>query len=411
MARRLEKGAGMRNKLSVLWNRVAYSMWVVPTLMVIAFVALAVGSVELTFSMGAGSTLPWGAFFLGDADSARLILSTVATSMMTITGVAFSITIVALALASSQYTSRVLGNFMRDRATQMALGTLSGVFAFCLTALLRIGKGGGQEPAVPAPTIFLALAFGILGVGAFIFFIHHIAARIRATSIVTEVRIETIAVIAAMWPDRGAEERSCGLDLAGPGWHGVASVKTGYLQNVETQQLARWASKHGLVIKIEKAVGDFVIKGEALAAYKGGGPGNACEDIADFCIIDEQRTIEKDPLFGVRQIVDIALKALSPGVNDVTTAVICIHQLTAILCEAIERREEPEICYFREEPRVSVRSLSFPRLLREATEEIRQSARGNPRIRGELVKMMATLRERAPSADMEGPLLRATPGA
>lgn len=386
----------MRGFLKILWVRLIYNMWLVPVVIVVAFAGLALGSVELSRHFDPSQFHFWPHLFRGGPESARLILSTIATSIITITGVAFSVTVVALALAASQYSSRILGNFMRDRTTQLTLGCLSGVFAFCLVILLHVGRGSSEEPFVPTLAVLLSLVIGILGIGVFTFFIHHIASSIQASSIVTVVREETIGVIRALW-SKGAEgsPRQSATQCEVSVWKPVHSPKIGYLQNIDYAHLVKFASRHDLIVRMEKAVGDFVVKDEILAHFGGTEPANAQREIADLFVIDYQRTIENDPLFGIRQIVDVALKALSPGVNDVTTAIMGIHQLLAILSEAVTRYPNDVGGNDGATSRLIVRSVSFDSMLYEATEEICVDGKGHKRVLRELLFMGAVLLERA----------------
>ena len=188
------------NKLLHLWEDLRTSLWFVPTLLISGAVALAVGLVEVNSSMdGERLAERWPRLFGAGAEGARAMLSAIASSMITVAGVTFSITVVALALASSQYTSRILRNFMRDRANQTVLGVFVGVFAYCLVVLRTI-RGGDEGMFVPALAVLVAVLLAFVAIGFLIFFIHHIAASIQATSIIEAAAGETLQAVDRLFP-------------------------------------------------------------------------------------------------------------------------------------------------------------------------------------------------------------------
>ncbi len=171
-----------------------------PTLMVAASVALAVALVETDSAVSDRWLAQWPRLFGAAPEGARQLLATIAGSMMTVMGVTFSMTLVALALASSQYTSRILRNFMRSRVTQSTLGIFAGIFAYCLIVLHTIRSGVGEAVFVPGLALFFAFVLALGGVGVLIYFIHHIASSIQASSIIASVAEETIAAIDRLFP-------------------------------------------------------------------------------------------------------------------------------------------------------------------------------------------------------------------
>ena len=188
------------NRLRRLWSNLRSSFWFVPSLIVAASIVFAVALIEAD-SVGSDQWLAqWPRLFGAGAEGARQMLSTLAGSMMTVMGVTFSMTLVALALASSQYTSRILRNFMRSRVTQGTLGIFAGIFTYCLIVLRTIR--GGEAEFVPSLAVFFAFVLALGGVGVLIFFIHHIASSIQASSIIASVAQETIAAIDRLFPEK-----------------------------------------------------------------------------------------------------------------------------------------------------------------------------------------------------------------
>jgi uncharacterized membrane protein len=317
------------------------------------------------------------------------MLSTLAGSMMSLMGITFSMTLVALALASSQYTSRILRNFMGSRATQITLGVFAGIFTYCLIVLLSIR--GGDPGFIPSGAVFFAFVLALAGVVVLIFFIHHIASSIQAVSVIASVAQETDAAVDRMFPQMqgreadGAEDEVEEQVLASRDertWYPVPAQVSGYIQGVDEGAILDLARNHKTIVRMERTVGAFAVQGAVLASLALTYPPDR-EMIAALnraYRISHHRTIEWDPAFGIRQIVDIALKALSPGVNDTSTAVMCVDYLTAILARLSSRCYPPSYRYDGDALRVIARVVTFEALLAEAFDQIRGSAEGNVAI-------------------------------
>lgn len=370
-------------KLRQLWQHVRSSLWFVPGLSVLVAVGLAVTLIEADGRMEGQLLERWPRLFGSGAAGARGLLATVASSMITVVGVVFSITIVALSLASSQYTSRVLRNFMRDRSNQAVLGVFVSIFAYCLVVLRTI-RGGDEGAFVPALAVLFGLVLAFVGIAVLIYFIHHIATSIQAAHILAAAAEETLRAVDHLFPDGVGDED----DDAQPGppglgqvWHAVPSIATGYLQNIDTAGLLAFASKHQTVVRMERGIGQFVIQGTALVSVlRTPVTEDSKREIGSLYAIGRQRTVEQDAAFGVRQIVDIALKALSPGVNDTTTAVMCIDYLTAILVRLTARRIESRYRSKDGELRLLTCGPTYAGMVGESFDQIRQNAGGNVAI-------------------------------
>ncbi|MEO7298630.1 MAG: DUF2254 domain-containing protein [Verrucomicrobiota bacterium] len=383
-------------KLKQLWNNLRSSFWFVPSLIVAGSVALAALLIGVE-SDGIDRWLNrWPRLFGAGAEGARGMLSTIAGSMMSVVGVTFSMTLVALALASSQYTSRVLRNFMRNRATQTALGIFAGIFTYCLIVLRTIRSG---EEGAFVPT--LAVSFGFLlalgGVVALIVFIHHIASSIQASNIIASAAKETYGVIDRLFPEKlGEEPGENGEDhlavaLEKRDWQPVLSRESGYIQSVDNAALLRVARERKTIVRMARGIGQFVVENTTLVSLAVNGPldKEIIAELQETFSISRYRTIEQDAGFGIRQIVDVALKALSPGINDTTTAVTCVDYLTAILARLAYRQIPSSLRYEDGELRVIAIGPSFVSLLSEAFNQIRESAKGNLAV---MLRMLAALR-------------------
>ena len=213
----------------------------------------------------------WPRLFGAGAEGARQMLSTIAGSMMTVVGVTFSMTLVALALASSQYTSRILRNFMRDRVTQIALGIFAGIFTYCLIVLRTI-RGGDESGFIPSLAVLFGVVLAIGGIAVLIFFIHHIASSIQASNIIASVAAETMVAVDRLFPEKlgqGAfdyDEDQAPPPLPERHWQAVPAHGNGYIQSVDNAVLLRLAREHKTIVRMERGIGEFVVHDTTLAS-------------------------------------------------------------------------------------------------------------------------------------------------
>lgn len=383
------------SKLKQLWSNLQASFWFIPALIVAGAIALAATLVEADAIGSDQWRARWPRLFGAGAEGARGVLSTIAGSMMTVVGVTFSMTLVTLALASGQYTSRILRNFMRDRVTQVVLGIFAGIFTYCLIVLRTI-RGGDDGVFVPSLAVAFAVVLAIGGIGVLIYFIHHIASSIQASNIIASVAAETMAVVNRLFPDRlGQEPVDDDEDQSLPPlsertWQPVPAQGTGYIQSVHSAALLHLAREHKTIVRMECAVGDFVVHDTTLGSIAlDDEPGQEIlSDLRAAYDIARYRTVEQDPGFGIRQIVDIALRALSPGINDTTTAVMCVDYLTAILAQLASRLIPSSHCYDEGELRVITIGPTFASLVAESFDQVRSSAEGNVAI---MLRMLGAL--------------------
>ncbi len=383
------------HKLHLMWNGLRASLWFLPGLIVVCSVVLAVALVEIDGRVRPEFLAEYPRLFGAGAEGSRGMLGAIAGSMITVAGVTFSITIVALSLASSQYTPRILRNFMSDRWNQAVLGVFVGVFTYCIV-VMRTVRGGDEGVFVPSLAVTFAVFLAILGIGFLIFFIHHTAESIQASSVIASAAHETTAAVDRLFPEEvgrgagGAESAPTGEELSGDAWQEVVSTSTGYVQSVDEDALLGVAAEHDTVLRMECGVGDFVVEGGSLASLALDSPPEeaTAERLAGAYTISRFRTVEQDAAFGVRQIVDIALKALSPGVNDTTTAVTCVDYLSAICARVAGRRTPDARRYHEGRLRVLARGATFQSLLDEAFDQIRESAEGNAAV---ILRMLRAL--------------------
>ena len=240
----------------------------------------------------------------------------------------------------------------------------------------------------------LVLAFD--GIGFLIFFIHHISMSIQASSIIAAAAEETISAVDHLFPNRlgdtpdGDSNDTSETDLAELAWSGVRAHRTGYIESIDEEALLGWARNRDAIVRMERGIGEFVVEGDALASVADLelSDEDGAAEVHDVYVISHQRSVHQDVGFGIRQIVDIAMKALSPGVNDTTTAVMCLDYLTAIFARLADRGFATTQRFDEGKLRVIARVANFESLLAEAFNQIRQNAEGNVAI---LTKQLQSL--------------------
>lgn len=386
------------NALKRFWGNLRTSFWFVPFLIVAFSIALAFALLAADSFVGDRWLTRRPRLLGADAVSARAILSAIAGSMMTVVGVTFSMTLVTLALASSQYSSRILRNFIRDRVTQVVLGIFAGIFTYCLIVLrtIRVGEEFGFVASL-AVSFSIVLAIG--GIGVLIYFIHHIASSIQASSIIAVVADETMDAVDRIFPgalgqaaaDDGAEQVS--RAVAQRVWQTVPGIGNGYIQSVDGDALMRLACRHKTIVQMEHGIGTFLVQGTPLVSVALGSPpdDDLVASLQDAYTISRHRTLEQDCAFGFRQIVDMAMRALSPGINDTSTAVMCVDYLTAILSRLAVRDAPSPHRFVDGELRLIGVAQTFASLVSESFDQIRSSAAGNVPVMLRLLAAVHTI--------------------
>lgn len=350
-----------------------------PAAIVLVAVTCAVVLAESENVLPASVLEQWPRLFGAGAEGSRQLLSTIASSMITIAGVVFSITLVALAFAANQYSPALLRNFMSDRINQGVLGTFVGIFAYCLVVLRTI-RGADEGLFIPAAAVLGGLVLGFLGIGVLIGFIHHIANAIQPNHILASITKETIQSIDATFPERSGEDDAVPniKPTDDESWHPISAASTGYLQAIDADRLIGFASSHRTVFRMERQIGQFIIDHDPIIAVRGSAPNEEEQRrLASMFTIAGQRTIEQDPGFGIRQIVDLALKALSASMNDTTIAIMCIDRLTAILVRLSDKTVQSHLRDESGEVRVITRGPTYADLANESFDQIREHAGGN----------------------------------
>jgi uncharacterized membrane protein len=327
----------MIERLKTVWASVRDSLWFIPAMLTLAAAGLALALIDLEqrYQWKLGGSGYW--LLAGGVEGSRQVLSTTAGSLITVTGVVFSVTIVALQLASTQFTPRILRNFIADRVNQVVLGVFISTFTYTLL-VLRVIRSPAEDDAefVPHAAVAVAIILALLSIGCLIYFVHHVARSIQASAILSRVTAEALSHIERLFPqelgepEERSEEALIGVD---DHQYRIAAVQEGYLQAVNGEGLFEIGKEGRLLIRMAVPVGGFVVAGQTLAEVWGNKPpeGDVEARIRRAFIIGEERTPDQDFEFCVVEIVDVAVKALSPSINDPRTALHCIDRLTQIL--------------------------------------------------------------------------------
>jgi uncharacterized membrane protein len=352
-----------------------------------------------------GSWAPRVLFFShGDPGVAQVILSDIATSTMTVVSIVFAILLMTLTLASMQFSPRIIVSFARDRVTQWTLGIFLGTFLYCMVALPAAHTV--PHPFAPVVTVMGAILLAIACVGLLLFFIHHISHAISVNHIVDRIASETEAAIDDVMPRPRRQ-----IHLETSDWAEARTWRTplvsnfsGYIRFIDLRQLRSLAISRHVKVHVVRRVGQFVPEGTPLLLVNK--PERLSPEAADAfrAAFDfgPTRTLQQDVEFGVLQIVDIALKAISPAVNDPTTAIGCVDQLSRILIRFVSRElPEPFLYDLRGVARVSVPWIDFAHLVDSALEQIRMYSRGDVAVSLRLLRALGDI-----ALTTEDPLLR-----
>jgi uncharacterized membrane protein len=343
-----------------------------------------------------------GALFPSHADPqvAQIILGGIAASIMTVVSIVFAILLMTLTLASMQFSPRIIVSFVQDRVTQWTLGIFLGTFLYCMAALPAARSL--PHPFAPVFTVMGAMLLAVACVGWLLFFIHHISRAISVNHIVDKIAADTIAMIdeTMPWPHR--PDRLPGA-AASSDWEAtVANDVSGYIRFVDRKRLVQLAKTYRVKIKVLRRVGHFVPAGVPLLAVSKDGrlTPDAMAELRGAFDFGPTRTLQQDVEFGVLQIVDIALKAISPAVNDPSTAINCVDQLSAIMIRSASR-EPPEAVLY-DPPgtvRVVIPWIGFDRLLEAAFEQIRLYAKSDVAVSLRLLRALGDIAATTPDPE------------
>ncbi|HEY6274974.1 MAG TPA: DUF2254 domain-containing protein [Streptosporangiaceae bacterium] len=374
------------------WRRevLRTSLWAVPSVEVAGAIALFVVTFALDRAAyrGVFTVPPW--VISGTADGARQILTAIAAAVITVVGVVFSIILVTLTLASTQFGPRMLRNFIRDRGTQLTLGTFVATFVYAVLVLVSIGPGAHGD-FVPHIGVTVTLALMVADMGVLIYFIHHTATAIQLPQVIASIAKDLSEAIETQGgagpsarpaaPESGPSSAEL-LSRMEAGGGVVRASASGYVQFIRLESLVRFAAEAEAVISLNHRPGHFIVQGHPIATVW---PPEAAavvgEAMGEAHITGPYRTLTQDVSFGIDQLVEIAIRALSPAVNDTFTAMTCIDWLGDNLCKIV-RRWHPTRVHRDGQGRVRVIATlpTYERLVQRAFEKIRQASMAMPAV-------------------------------
>ena len=394
-------------RLKNLWDTLTSTLWFVPATMTIVAIIAAV--VTLSFDRALELELKSRFLYSGGPEGARAVLATTAGSMITVAGIAFSTTMVALSFASSQLGPRLLRNFMRDRGNQVVLGTFIATFVYCILVLRSVNEK--PEEFVPHIGVTVGLALAMASLGVLIYFIHHAALALQADYVIGIVADELDHTIEHLYPggmgNEPAANRLGEYQMQADGLRddegvAVSLEVSGYVHTVDIDSLLQLAASRNLVVRILSRPGKYEHDAVPVAMIwpAAAGDEHARKVVREAFTVGRSRTPVQDVEFAVNQLVEVALRALSPGINDPFTAVTCIDRLTTAVLHLM-RREFPSEFRVDDEGRLRVIAgrPDFGGVVDAAFNQIRQAGGSKPAVTIRLLDSLTLLLEYATSAE------------
>jgi uncharacterized membrane protein len=400
------------------WEALRTTFWLVPTVLIVVAGLLFLATFEIDLAeFHHHLTFPYW-IRTGSADAGRQVLIAIAAAVITVVGVVFSITILALTLASQQFGPRMMRNFIRDVGNQMTLGVFVGTFVYSVLALGSI-TSSRHGNFVPHLSITVAEALLLVDLGVLIYFIHHIAKSIQLPEVIAGIARDLSRAIDAEFPPQEADAdeatwlergRSVAdlIKLIDERGAVVPSSSSGYLQFVGYAQLVDIASHTDSVIRLDHRPGHFIATGRPLATvWPGGAADQVALALSKAHVTGPHRTLMQDPVFAIDQLVEIAIRALSPAVNDTFTALTCIDWLSAGLSQ-VSGRTLSEGVYRDRDGRVRLIETdpSYARMVNRSFDKIRQSSRGMPAVMIRLLDALASIAAEVDSPEQLAILIR-----
>ena len=387
---------GMK-KLVLLWEAVRSSFWFIPILIILGGLGAAVGMIYLDQLI---PHYPHGILrfvYSGSAASARGVLSTISSAMIGVAGTVFSITLVALSLASSQFGPRLLRNFMTQRINQVVLGAYVSTYAYCLVVLNSIVETAAIT-FIPIHAVLVAIVATIANIILLILFIHNIAVSIQADHIIAEVSRSLRKSIRVLFPEEiGKEVDAPAPDVeafkaARPLRTEIRSPEDGYLQDLDVDKLFEAVNQDDALLLLHHRPGDYLICGALIAEIFSRNPVEKARTLEKAFFLGRVRTPQQDAEYSVHQIVEMAARALSPGINDPYTAIACIDNLSAALAY-LARVKFPSRYRYNEGGalRVVSNALTFEGMLDAAFNSIRQYSSESPAVAIRLMEALKSL--------------------
>ncbi len=387
-------------KLLFFWKELIATFWFIPVLLLFFAIILSIGLVTLDNAIEIEKDGLFRFFLVNSSDSARSILTTISGAMIGVAGTVFSVTLVALTLASSQFGPRLIKNFMYVRLNQVVLGSYIATYLYCLLILNSIRDNDGYS-FIPSISILVAIFAAIANIILLIIFIHQIAVSIQADKVIFEISKVIAKQVETIFPEKMGEmlEEEEEMDVEAPVSEYPKSIllkssKTGYIQYIDGENLLETVAKRDSLFRLEHRPGSYIVKSGRLGVLYSHTEWEQkeLEKLIDNFVIGETKTSQQDLEFSIHQMVEIAARALSPGVNDPYTAIACIDNLTSTICHLAEAKFPPK--YRADEDgklRVIADVLEFEGAVSAAFNQIRQFSKDSPAVIIRLMEAMITI--------------------
>ncbi len=387
-------------RLSVFWDALRRSFWFLPAVAMVAGAVLgwAIGSLDDNV------TLRLGVVSFSDPGNARELLQTIATVTVTVIGISFSVTVVTLQLASQQLGPRVLRTFQADALNKFVLSLFLGLFVYCIVVLTTLDTG--SRDSAPELAVALAIALSIVAFGSFVAFIHNIVESLQPSRLIRRIATDGQRTLTRPFPSGiGSEPRDpaeAAAEVARRSSTGVRHVVhaqgPGFLVTIDGRRLVQTAAQEDAVVCQSLAIGEFAVTGMPLAEVWTARPGAdaATERLAAAFGLENERTLVQDALFPIRQLADVGLRALSPGLNDPTTAENAMGTL-ADLSVRFARSRRPAAIRVDDDgtPRFVAIVPDLDALVRLGFDQVRVAAAGHPVVAARLIELLGVVEHAA----------------
>jgi len=391
--RKLARGSEWRREV------LRTNLWLVPAIEIVAAVILFIVTYALDRAAYEGAFTVPGWAISGSPDVARTVLTAIAAAVITVIGVVFSIVIVALTLTSTQFGPRMLRNFIRDRGTQLTLGTYVATFVYAVLTLGSVGQSS-HGSFVPHISVTVTLMLMLADVAVLIYFLHHIALQIQLPQVIAGIAgdLQSAIELQAGDPTVGADAQMAALLIAEMDGEGgvVEAPRSGYLQYIQHDTLVTIATEIDAVIHVRYRPGHFIIQGtEYATVWPPEAASRVARELARAHVTGPYRTLAQDVSFGIDQLVEICIRALSSAINDTFTALTCVDWIGDSLTKVTGRWQPTRV--YRDAGgavRVIATEVTWERLVQRAFEKVRQSARGMPAVMIRQLDALARIMER-----------------
>jgi uncharacterized membrane protein len=406
----------MKTRLIYILEKMSGSFLLLPLVIILIAIGAATGLIYIDSKYPFEHSGLLEILMSGGEESARSVLSTIAGAMLAVAGTVFSITLVVLTLASSQFGARLLRNFMYNRLNQVVLGVYVATFIYCLI-VLRAVKSTQDFDYIPNISVLFAMILAVGGILLLIVFIHHISVSIQSDHVIADVDKKLKKSIRKLFPkDLGEskpyKDNETEIENALKRLRRKTRImmnQNGYLGVIDSDGLLTLASEHDLLLTLNQRPGDFLVeKMEFVKINHSSDIDDAlCDKIRKAFIFGKIRTPVQDAEFAIHQMVEIASRALSPGVNDPYTANTCIDKLSATLCY-LTRAIFPSGCRYDENDclRVIAKPESFSGMMDAAFNQIRQYGKDSPSVIIRLMDALVTIDQFAQNSEHQNAVER-----